>query len=491
MKLNLTFRAFRAINIWVVAILTTLPAKSQTFLQGTVKYFNSGSKPAVGVEIRAFGANLVKTNEAGMFILNFSSKKPGDPVKISVGVTDHDGKALELVNVKELEQLNLPANPENFTVEVIVCRVGQRNDAAQEYYDILLKTADIAFNMRLSNIEEQLKQKNIDASTVVSLQEEKDNLRAERDSVVAKLEEQALYIANINLDKASKLVKDAVGKLDSSHDIESAILILDNEILYAAYQTAKDKKQKATVEIMQVITGFELKIKLLEPFFQSGEIMKCCQNIERICIMEKYAVETHNSCSLWTTLYPAKESNFKSSNKGLVVGDKIENFTLLNVNGQFVSLNDYKDVKGYIIVFMANHCPYSQMYEDRIIQLHKNYSPKGFPVIAINPNSELIVPEDSYEEMQKRAKIGNYPFVYLKDEGQIITKYFGSNRTPQVFIADSNFIIRYIGAIDDHPELPSMAKNRYAENAINAMLRGDKPEVDSTRAIGTVIKKKQ
>lgn len=174
---------------------------------------------------------------------------------------------------------------------------------------------------------------------------------------------------------------------------------------------------------------------------------------------------------------------------GYIVGDKATDFSLKNVDGKMVSLADYKDAKGYIVIFTCNHCPYAQLYEERIIALHKKYNPQGYPVIAINPNSPLIVPEDSYEEMQKRAKQMKYPFAYLFDEAQTVYQAYGASRTPHVFLLDSSRVVRYIGAIDDNPELPSHAKTRYVENAIEALKRGEKPNPEVTVAIGCTVKK--
>lgn len=175
---------------------------------------------------------------------------------------------------------------------------------------------------------------------------------------------------------------------------------------------------------------------------------------------------------------------------GYAVGDQAEDFSLKSVNNKTVSLADFKDALGYIVVFTCNHCPYAQLYEQRIIDLHNKYAPKGFPVIAINPNSPLIVEEDSFEEMQKRSKAYKYPFEYLFDEEQTVYPKFGATRTPHVFLLDRNLIIRYIGAIDDNPETPRSAKNRWVEKAVEAMLRGEKPNPDFTRAVGCTVKKK-
>ncbi|MDP1815068.1 MAG: hypothetical protein Q8K92_11525, partial [Leadbetterella sp.] len=280
MNQYLTSHNCRVINILVVVILTTLPTASQTFLQGTVKYFNKG-KPVVGVAISAFGAHTVYTTDAGMFILNFSSKKPGDPVNISLGVTDINGIALEIVNSKELENLFLPSNPENFAIDIYVCRAGERNDAARLYYDILVKTAEATLDKRLRNIEKLLIQDNIDAATITSLQAEKYNLRAERDSFAVKAEERALYIASINLDKASDLVNTALKELNEGKNISNVIIILDNERLIEAYNVAHEKKSKAQEEIRQVVEGFNLKIHLLLPTFDQKAINQCCYELER------------------------------------------------------------------------------------------------------------------------------------------------------------------------------------------------------------------
>ena len=170
------------------------------------------------------------------------------------------------------------------------------------------------------------------------------------------------------------------------------------------------------------------------------------------------------------------------------VGDRVEDFSLMGVDGQYVSLKNYPSAKGFFVIFTCNHCPYAQLYEQRIIELHKKYAPKGYPVIAINPNDPEIVPEDSFEEMQKRAKAKRYPFAYAFDADQTVFRVFGATRTPHVFLLDADYVVRYIGAIDDNPELAASAQNKFAENAVEALLRGERPTLDFTRAVGCKIK---
>ncbi|MBK8557263.1 MAG: thioredoxin family protein [Lewinellaceae bacterium] len=173
-----------------------------------------------------------------------------------------------------------------------------------------------------------------------------------------------------------------------------------------------------------------------------------------------------------------------------LIGDKAEDFNLQSTDGVMVSLASYPDVKGYLVVFTCNHCPYSQLYEQRIINLHKKFAPLGVPVVAINPNSPEIVPEDSFDNMKKRAEEKRYPFNYLQDREQAVYQKFGATRTPHVFLLDKDLYVRYIGAIDDNAEAPNLVKKRYVEDAVAALLNDDYPDVEFTRAIGCTIKKK-
>ena len=171
------------------------------------------------------------------------------------------------------------------------------------------------------------------------------------------------------------------------------------------------------------------------------------------------------------------------------VGDVAEDFSLKDVTGDTVSLLDYSNEKGVIVIFTCNHCPFAQLYEQRIIDLHRTFAPLGFPVVAINPNSPIIVPEDSFDKMQERSRLKHYPFAYLFDEYQTVYPKFGATRTPHVFILDANRVVRYIGAIDNNPEAPSTTTQRWVENAVNALIRGEVPNPASTKSVGCTVKK--
>lgn len=149
--------------------------------------------------------------------------------------------------------------------------------------------------------------------------------------------------------------------------------------------------------------------------------------------------------------------------EGYEVGDLATDFNLKNVDGKRVTLADYEDAKGFIVVFTCNHCPFSKAYEDRIIDLDKKYQSKGFPVIAINPTNPEKYPTDSFENMQKRAEEKDYTFPYLLDVGQEIFPQYGATNTPHMYVLNKTSQgnkVAYIGAIDDNSKDPSAVQKR-------------------------------
>lgn len=177
--------------------------------------------------------------------------------------------------------------------------------------------------------------------------------------------------------------------------------------------------------------------------------------------------------------------------KGYDVGDVATDFKLKNIDGTMVSLSDYKEAKGFIVVFTCNTCPYAVAYEDRIIELDKKYASKGYPVIAIMPNNTDVKPGDSMDSMKARASAKGFTFPYLMDEGQKIYPQYGATKTPHVYIlqkSDKGNIVKYIGAIDDNYKDAKLVNEKYVEDAVDALLEGTPIKETKTRAIGCSIK---
>lgn len=180
-----------------------------------------------------------------------------------------------------------------------------------------------------------------------------------------------------------------------------------------------------------------------------------------------------------------------NTHKGYEIGDFVEDFNLENIDGNMVSMSNFKDAKGFIITFTCNTCPFAIAYEDRINDLNKKYSNLGYPVIAIMPNNVKVKPDDNMDAMKIRAKEKGFTFPYLIDIEQKVHPKFGATKTPHVYIlekTEAGLVVKYIGAIDDNSRNASAVKVKYVENAVDALLQGKDIEMKETKAIGCSIK---
>lgn len=176
---------------------------------------------------------------------------------------------------------------------------------------------------------------------------------------------------------------------------------------------------------------------------------------------------------------------------GYEVGDTVADFKLKNVDGKMVSLADFKEAKGFVVIFDCNTCPFSKAYNDRIIALNGHCSAKGFPVVTINPNDPAISAGDSFDKMVSRAKSKGYTFPYLVDETQSVAKAFGATNTPHVFVLrrdGKDLKVAYIGAIDDNSKDEAGVTRKYVEEVIDALVSNKAVPVTKTKAIGCGIK---
>ncbi len=176
---------------------------------------------------------------------------------------------------------------------------------------------------------------------------------------------------------------------------------------------------------------------------------------------------------------------------GYKIGDIATDFSLENIDGNMVSLADFKDAKGFIVVFTCNTCPYAVAYEDRIEALNKKYASQGYPVIAIMPNNTDVKPGDNMEAMKVRAKEKGFTFPYLMDKGQKIYPQYGATKTPHIYILEKTKKgneVKYIGGIDDNYKDASLVKTKYVEDAVDALIDGKEIKQKETRAIGCSIK---
>jgi peroxiredoxin len=184
--------------------------------------------------------------------------------------------------------------------------------------------------------------------------------------------------------------------------------------------------------------------------------------------------------------------------KTLAIGAPAPDFRLPGVDGKTYTLRSFQKAKILAVVFMCNHCPTSQAYEKRIIQMTTDYKDKGVAVVAINPNhpGSLRLDElgysdvgDSFDEMKIRAKNAGFNFPYLYDgDTETASNQYGPVTTPHIFIFDRARILRYNGRIDDTEDPHKIPHSRDALNAINALLNNREVTVTTTKVFGCSIK---
>jgi peroxiredoxin len=187
----------------------------------------------------------------------------------------------------------------------------------------------------------------------------------------------------------------------------------------------------------------------------------------------------------------------KQEVKTLEIGQQAPDFKLPNVDGKFVSLNDFKDAKALVIIFHCNHCPTAQAYEDRIINFTNEYKDKGVALVAIMPNSAMgLLPEecgytdlnDSFEEMKIRYEYKKYNFPYLYDgDNQAVALAYGPVATPHAFVFDQDRKLQYSGRIDA-VEKPGGANSEDLRAAVDAVLAGRPVEQPVNKVFGCSTK---
>jgi peroxiredoxin len=172
----------------------------------------------------------------------------------------------------------------------------------------------------------------------------------------------------------------------------------------------------------------------------------------------------------------------------LELGQNAPDFqNLKGVDGKSYSLESFEDKPVLVVIFSCNHCPYVVAYEDRMIEIQKDYAKRGVQLVAINSNDEGTYPEDSYPKMVERSKEKGFNFLYLRDADQKVVDAYGAVCTPHVFAFDSERKLRYRGRIDDSKD-PKAVKSHDLRSALDDVLAARKVKVPDTRPFGCSIK---
>ncbi len=169
----------------------------------------------------------------------------------------------------------------------------------------------------------------------------------------------------------------------------------------------------------------------------------------------------------------------------IAIGEPAPDFALPDTAG---AVHELVTSPATVVIFTCNHCPYALAWHVRTIAVAHDYADRGVIVLAINPNDADRYPNDSLEAMRARVQAGEFDGVpYLRDESQSVAKAYDAKTTPDVFVLDSDLVLRYRGAPDADYDDPSQ-NAAHIRAALDAILDGREPDLAETEPVGCSIK---
>ena len=167
----------------------------------------------------------------------------------------------------------------------------------------------------------------------------------------------------------------------------------------------------------------------------------------------------------------------------------IPNYKMKSVDGSFYSLNDLKTEEGILVIFTCNTCPFVVMWEDRYKMLEEYCKKNNIGIAYINSNYKRRNSVDSYKNMIEHSKNMNYNYQYLVDNKSKLANTFKAKTTPHIFLFDETNKLVYKGSIDNNYKDKSNVTEFYLKDAMDQMLKNEKIEISTTKAIGCSIKR--
>ena len=163
-------------------------------------------------------------------------------------------------------------------------------------------------------------------------------------------------------------------------------------------------------------------------------------------------------------------------------------YSLNDISGDQITLNEIKGKNGTLIIFSCNTCPWVIRWEDRYVEIASSYIKRGIGMIAINSNVAKFNGEDSLNKMKRHAKEKKYTFPYAQDPQSKLAHAFGATKTPHIYLFNDKNKLVYRGAIDDNARDKSKVDKAFLKNALDQMLEGEKIKKPISKALGCSIK---
>lgn len=181
---------------------------------------------------------------------------------------------------------------------------------------------------------------------------------------------------------------------------------------------------------------------------------------------------------------------FTSNSNELEIGKNMPKMMIKmkNIDDSMISLSDMVKENGLLVIFSCNTCPYVLSWQNRYNELNRVSKKNKIGMILINSNEAYRDGDDSLEKMKIHATKNNYSMPYVVDKNHEIADAFGANRTPHVFLFNSNKKLVYRGAIDDNKKIDEVTKT-YLIDALNLVGNNQEVTQNTTKSIGCTIKR--
>lgn len=173
------------------------------------------------------------------------------------------------------------------------------------------------------------------------------------------------------------------------------------------------------------------------------------------------------------------------------LGSYVKNFNLKGTDGNYYSLDSFREYQILVVIFMCNHCPYVKAVIDRFVKLQAKYINDSVRFVGINSNDAEYYPEDSYENMINFVKERKINFPYLLDDTQQAARDFDAVCTPDIYVYGPERTLKYRGRLDDNWKEETMVMNHELDDAISLLLKGKEISKEQIPSMGCSIKWKK
>ena len=188
------------------------------------------------------------------------------------------------------------------------------------------------------------------------------------------------------------------------------------------------------------------------------------------------------AASLILFIWLALQAGASAEPNLLGIGQPAPDFALKDLSGQTRSLKDYRG-RITVIGFIATQCPVSNAYNERMRAIAGEYQARHVAFLGINSNRT-----EPLSEVREHAAKNKLAFTILKDEGSKVAGLYGATHTPEMFVIDTEGMLRYHGRID-HSIEPSRVKRSDLRQALDELLAGKPVSTPETKAFGCQIKR--